>query len=63
MCVCMSVWSVSVCSVSGVCVVCMSVWSVMCVCGVYVSVECDVCVVCMSVWSVMCVWCVCQCGV
>ena len=41
----------------------MSVWSVMCVSGVYVSVECDVCVVCMSVWSVMCVWCVCQCGV
>ena len=41
----------------------MSVWSVMCVCGVYVSVECDVCVVCMSVWSVMCEWCVCQCGV
>ena len=34
------------------CVVCMSVWSVMCVSGVYVSVECDVCV-----------WCVCQCGV
>ena len=33
----------------------MSVWSVMCVSGVYVSVECDVCVVCMSVWSVMCV--------
>ena len=41
----------------------MSVWSVMCVSGVYVSVECDVCVVCMSVWSVMCEWCVCQCGV
>ena len=66
-CMCVSVWCVSVsvwCVCRCVCVGCVSVWFVCVVCVWCVSVSvwcvclCGVCVVCVSVW---CVWCVSVC--